>query len=632
MLHASRLRWGFLALVSASVASTGWVALAPEPCWSVPSCAARTQAAPKTYHMYMFACLGTLLMWEVSQVVVTLVDFGFRTWRGKGQDPRLSASLMCLTLIVLLVTEALFACLDVVWAHNSLRGPVYTLRFVEWLLTVPLLLLLGACGALERPLEKALGPILWTEAYIVVSWVALLVKNPFLCGLLVCMTFGGYGWASYGMLQWIASYKAEATAGAPCPRLRVAAVFLLIALFALYGVNYLCALFQVISQETELFIYSVMGFGSKAGMSMIFNTLRSSAQTHALTGQVTRNLGLGSALYSLLRAKFDVLIDCTADGTGKCTIVAREDDAHLRELERCLGLHLTTDTDIAASLAGAGERARFKSYVRNTISQTWCAQRNGDGGEVADVLSSGINLPLAQVMHFNFRRAGGGSEHGPHDGNDGQHLGNENRVISAVVHLSVVPRVNEDAFGQTSGLTVGTRSGMRQQVILGIRLQSQEHAEIRASSVSREHNLHVLQRARLRKVARIVYHDAFEEDPFEGAASGSATGESAHSIVPSSTSSGNSQSAGSTKTWPRPVVAGLRFRRSAPRGGALSSTSRSRSEVMSAPFARQHHRSKRSTSTGEMWHSSTEGDSSLGSAVESQESLDGTEASLRTSS
>lgn len=63
-------------------------------------------------------------------------------------------------------------------------------------MNVPLLLTLTCCGALGLPFSDALQPILVTNGYIILSWLAhFLPLKPRL--LVIAATFLGYAWASH---------------------------------------------------------------------------------------------------------------------------------------------------------------------------------------------------------------------------------------------------------------------------------------------------------------------------------------------------------------------------------------------------------------------------------------------------
>eukprot|EP00439_Symbiodinium_sp_Y106_P064325 s208_g10.t1 len=238
---------GLLAAVVVTVVAYAWYAV---PCGCDTLCA---QAVPAAYHQRAHAFvalgLGVVLLRESSLLMVSIVDrvicktdwsltaLALAKCTGvhkTGQDQGLAQMLLCLLLTSLTSMEVYLAWTPLPWVHVAHGMPVFTIRYASWLVDVPLLLLLTCCAGLNRPLSEALGPILATNGYILVSWAALFVESP-------------------GRLL------KEAPEEAPCRRARISAVLLLIGVFGLYGVVYLLAAAGAMDFSTEMLCYTLMG-------------------------------------------------------------------------------------------------------------------------------------------------------------------------------------------------------------------------------------------------------------------------------------------------------------------------------------------------------------------------------------
>lgn len=297
-----------------------------------------------------------------------------------------------------------------------------------------------------------------------VSWVALVVDSVALRWALVLGTFAAYAWASVGMLKWVSDFLVEAPAGAPCRKLRVSSVLMLVVLFGLYGVVYLLAIAEVIDTHVELLAYSCMGFGCKVVLSMIFTAIRVIEHQHTLMGLLCRISGVSTAFMSLLRGSFDFVVPCIADESGSCEFPATHSGDSM-QLERCLCRPLL-NSSINELLAGDGERARFANYVQNAVRQADSLQRSHCFGGKAWQVIAGCNPgqmpPVAQVLHIKLERASvccmepgapgdGCTDRGP---------------LGAQVHLSVVPQSGLFAAG----------AGGRHHMVLALKLDQEERS------------------------------------------------------------------------------------------------------------------------------------------------------------
>lgn len=186
--------------------------------------------------------------------------------------------LLCVTLFVLILENMVFAFSDSPWfaAASAAGMPVYTSIYVEWLINVPILLVLAGSCALHRTVREVKRPLIITNVYIVFAWTAHFVLNYNLRWLLVCVTFVMYGVASKDMVAWAQAYKSEIDPDVSGIHLRQASTFGLIAFFGLYGVVYLSRLTGVLDHYQERVWYLCMNITTKLIMLMLFGGIRSS--------------------------------------------------------------------------------------------------------------------------------------------------------------------------------------------------------------------------------------------------------------------------------------------------------------------------------------------------------------------
>jgi len=334
----------------------------------MPQCAATLSDMSHQYHGYMAVGLCALLAREVSALLAAYVENNSDNLSASSvKDSCVAPLLLSLILFVLALFNAIMASDESIWVHTSDGRPVFTIRVVEWLITVPMLLGLSACCGLRRSIAEAAGPIVVTEIYIVAAWVALLVPGSMLRWVLVVGTFAGYAWASGGMLGWVLDFRREAPPDAPCCRLRISSSIMLIMLFAMYGVIYLLATFNVIHPHLEQSSYACFGFVSKVLMSMLFSAIRVMEHQHELGGLLCQISGVSTAFMSLLRGNFDFVVPCLADPSGTCRLPSAS-EGDTEGLERCLGRPVV-GSSLNELLAGPLEKRRFATYVQNALRQ-----------------------------------------------------------------------------------------------------------------------------------------------------------------------------------------------------------------------------------------------------------------------
>eukprot|EP00440_Ansanella_granifera_P009739 gb/GFBE01010555.1/.p1 GENE.gb/GFBE01010555.1/~~gb/GFBE01010555.1/.p1 ORF type:complete len:755 (+),score=108.56 gb/GFBE01010555.1/:1-2265(+) len=434
--------------------ATAWLyQVVPASCADAPQCAASMLEYPQWYHGYIAMALGVLFLREASVLLVSVAEArtgSKQIWSMKEQC--LPPALLCAILFTLGTVEAVLASSESHWFHVGMGRPVATVRYAEWLANVPLLLLLTGCGALGRPTAEVVGPILVTNAYIVASWAALLVDSAAVRWMLIAGTFAAFGWASHRMLWWTTDFLREAPQDVPCRYARVASVVLLVALFGIYGVIYLATIGGLMLATTELIAYSVLGFGCKVTMSLIFASIRAHQNQQALASLVGRIGGVSTAFVSLLRGSFDYVLPCLAGPDGTCRVPAQP-SGDSGELERCLGRSVI-GTNLNDHLANEQERKRFAVYVQNALRQGMVSSSPPPASHLARMSFAKDEMPpVAHLLHVRLRKAAACADEAPQ----------REDTVSAMVHLSLVP----------SSLGPAEATG-EQQAVIALQLASQE--------------------------------------------------------------------------------------------------------------------------------------------------------------
>jgi len=208
----------------------------------------------------------------------------------------LPSMLLCTTFAVLLAENTV---LYVGWGseflfhasagHEGEPGRdrlVATVIYVEWLINVPILLVLAGKCALGRTMAQIIGPIVWTNVYILLAWGAHFVQDTNLRWGVIAVSFGLYGWVSYDMAQWAIEFRRSAPRGAPTRILRPCLTIALILLFGIYGVVYLAEGLGFVASFQERTFYMTMNIFSKLAMSLAFAGIKTGAYHDMLVGML----------------------------------------------------------------------------------------------------------------------------------------------------------------------------------------------------------------------------------------------------------------------------------------------------------------------------------------------------------
>lgn len=181
--------------------------------------------------------------------------------------------------------------------------PVYGLRYMEWSLAVPILMLLVGRSI---PHASHLAPtdlapaILLTVIYIYASLLALIIDSYAWRVVLIIISFVGYFLAAWDQCNWIAGCDRQAPAGS----LKCGLLLFQVLLFGIYGVVYLLAAFDLVSPAAEQAFYTFGDATSKVGHSAVLLAMR---QQEILTAVQTARWEAAVTAADLAR-----LVDCAS--------------------------------------------------------------------------------------------------------------------------------------------------------------------------------------------------------------------------------------------------------------------------------------------------------------------------------
>lgn len=350
-------------------------------------------------------------------------------------DRRLSCSLMLLILFAQMVKNFLFATSTATWVHAAQLSeapltfrPVLSIHYVEWMVTVPLMLVLAGVCVLGRPFTEVIIPVIVTDMYIFLAWTASLVTSPSFRWLLVVMSFTLYGWASLGMFRWVSSFWRSESKDLPRPEIRAAIASGLVVLFALYGFVYLLAQLRAVSVVAEHLCYTLLDFSSKIAVSLILSRVQAADHWQTLQSLLKYLGNLNTGLMSILRANFDFVVPCVADSRGWCHVqsVSSRD---IKEFGRVLG------RDIAglslSELIAPQDQDHFCSYVQNSLDQAQKLEL-----VVPEMPQSAHQAPVASVLQCNMLSWASNSSNEEDSNEDATQAAP--RFVAVSVHLSVV--------------------------------------------------------------------------------------------------------------------------------------------------------------------------------------------------
>lgn len=235
------------------------------------------------YSALIAAALASVLMQELASVILTnhaasravelIPDV---------KDSLIPSMLLCATFVVLLVENLAFVIGDVPWyvhaanlGREDLDGqPVYSVFYAEWIINVPILLILAGSISLGRPPSEVGQPLVITNVYIVLAWVANFIPNVPLRYTVVAVSFLMYFRASWMMCNWVRDWRKRHSDGHILGRPLLS--FVLIVVFGIYGLVYLGRLHGLVPYRHERIFFVTMNFTTKLFASMTLAGIRSS--------------------------------------------------------------------------------------------------------------------------------------------------------------------------------------------------------------------------------------------------------------------------------------------------------------------------------------------------------------------
>lgn len=288
--------------IGVTVASAGfaWHAMRPQPCQHVAGCGALLDETSGVLNNYAFCGLATVFLHELASLVLNyrtarplrdLIDDVMETFK--------PSVLLCTTFAVLLLENLVLMggpSAALIHSASALRGeghlrPVYTIIYMEWLINVPLLIILAGHCALGRSMAQISGVLLVTNVYIVIAWASYFIPGYELRWVAVLVSFLMYGWASKEMARWALEFRRSAPPGAHSRGLRPFVTLALIIVFGIYGALFLCSMLGKLTTAEEKAWYTSLNIGVKLSMSMGFAGIRS-AQYHELLVEMIVNTHL----------------------------------------------------------------------------------------------------------------------------------------------------------------------------------------------------------------------------------------------------------------------------------------------------------------------------------------------------
>ncbi|CAE8589413.1 unnamed protein product, partial [Polarella glacialis] len=261
----------------------------PTSCASVEKCASAEKEITHIYNVFASFGLATAFLHELAGL-----SLAYRSTRRAMhfiphlKDALVPSALLCTTFFLLIVENLVLCFFKSPWyAHSTSLGdevldgkPVYTVFYLEWLVNVPILLILAGKHALLRPMAEVTRPLVVTNIYIILAWSAHFIPSVGLRYSVVAVSFGMYGWASLDMVQWVSRYHREHPDEG-----RLSRPFLcwaLITIFGIYGIVFLGRMSGHVSIEAERLFFTFWNLGSKLLASMAIAGIRSSENHNLL--------------------------------------------------------------------------------------------------------------------------------------------------------------------------------------------------------------------------------------------------------------------------------------------------------------------------------------------------------------
>eukprot|EP00930_Biecheleria_cincta_P037066 TRINITY_DN25419_c0_g1_i1.p1 TRINITY_DN25419_c0_g1~~TRINITY_DN25419_c0_g1_i1.p1 ORF type:complete len:348 (+),score=29.65 TRINITY_DN25419_c0_g1_i1:50-1093(+) len=283
-VHPGRILARFATVVSITAVTVALVfgVMQPLPCSHVEACVAIDHDISYIYHVVASSGLSTVFLHELASYVLTYKSVRqARSLLGNVLILLQPSAILCFSFFVLFLENIVLMAKMPWYAHSTpiLGGegqPVYTIFYVEWLINVPLLLLLAGQCALERPFQEIVRPMVVTNVYITLAWACYFIESQSLQNAVVTLSFAMYAWASYDMCLWVGKFMRLNPDSQSGLYLRPFLTISLIVIFGIYGVVFLGRLHGFVSARGEKLFYTFMDIVSKLLVCMVFTGVRSS--------------------------------------------------------------------------------------------------------------------------------------------------------------------------------------------------------------------------------------------------------------------------------------------------------------------------------------------------------------------
>ncbi|CAE7944545.1 unnamed protein product [Symbiodinium sp. KB8] len=259
--------------------------LRPSLCSDVQKCQDqhRTASDLVPYSALITAALSAVFLHELATVILT-----YRTAKkALSLIPNIKESLvpsmlLCTTFAVLILENMCFFAGSSAWfAHASVSDnpdldgmPVYTVFFAEWLINVPILIILAGQISLGRPAYEVSLPLVVTNVYMTLAWCANFIALAYVRYIVVAVSFLMYFKASWDMIMWVKLWRKDNPDGHLLGRPLLAVA--LVVVFGVYGIVYLLRLRGILPWHFEGTFYLTMNFTTKLCASMTLAGIRSS--------------------------------------------------------------------------------------------------------------------------------------------------------------------------------------------------------------------------------------------------------------------------------------------------------------------------------------------------------------------
>jgi len=308
------------------VAALMIIMAAPVNCYAITTCAGSVETM-KDMHRIIHCMLASgacmLFLRELVELWTNLQEV--KDERSL-MDAWLGSALICAVLGVLSVTQMLFACGMSIqhYAPPLQNGSeavaiVHSLRYIEWFVNVPMLLVVSGMVALHRSWGEIQTTLFITNGYMFAAWLALVSDFGWLRIVLVIASFAGYLWASMKMSLWAYRFWNESSKSTLDRHLRVVCCFGQVAVFGVYGGVYLLAWSGAITSSAEHVSYGVLDVVVKWGTAVLLSTFRHVERQGVFQDLLKESAALNFGYTSVLSATFDVVLPCSIV-SGSCRI------------------------------------------------------------------------------------------------------------------------------------------------------------------------------------------------------------------------------------------------------------------------------------------------------------------------